>query len=87
MERDLGKHSVPQDLLGEDETTEHSEIDAHSFIVKIWLEETVAGTDVAVWRGLITQVPSGDRRYLENLDEIGAFILPYLERMGVKFGD
>jgi hypothetical protein len=29
-------------------------------------------------------VPNGERRYVQDLDEITAFIAPYLERMGVK---
>jgi hypothetical protein len=87
MEPDQGEQSVPQDLLGEDDTIDHSEPSTQSFIVKIWLEETAAEANRATWRGHITQVPSGERRYLENLDDIGIFILPYLEEMGVRFGD
>lgn len=56
----------------------------HSFIVKIWLEETLAETGRVVWRGHITHVPSGQRCYLKNLSEVAAFIEPYLQRMGVK---
>jgi hypothetical protein len=57
-----------------------------SFIIKIWLEETVEEAGRARWRGLITHVPSSERRYLKDLHEISAFIMPYLERMGVEFG-
>jgi len=39
----------------------------------------------AIWRGHITHVPSGTRRYIENLNDIPLFIRPYLERVGVKF--
>ena len=56
----------------------------HSFIVKIWLEEVVDETGNAIWRGHITHVPSGARRYLKELDDIVEFILPYLEAMGVR---
>ena len=62
------------------------ETNTHSFIVKIWLEETVEETGRVMWRGYITHVPSGERRYLENLDDIAAFIIPYLEGMGVELG-
>ena len=55
----------------------------HSFIVKIWLEETAEEAGKATWRGHITHVPSGKRRYIKDLDEIWIFITPYLERMGV----
>ena len=56
----------------------------HSFVVKVWLEETVEEAGRAKWRGHITHVPSGERRYVKDLDEITAFIAPYLEEMGVK---
>jgi len=55
-----------------------------AFIVRIWLEETVQETGTATWRGHITHVPSGERRYLKDLQEIVAFIAPYLQRMGVQ---
>jgi hypothetical protein len=62
------------------------EFNTHSFIVKVWLEETAEEAGRAVWRGHITHVPSGERRYLKALDDITAFIAPYLEKMGVKLG-
>ncbi len=58
------------------------ESEAQSFIVRVWVEEA----DRGLWRGHITHVSSSRRRYLENLDEIGDFIAPYLELMGVKLG-
>jgi hypothetical protein len=56
----------------------------HSFIIKIRLEETAEEAGRATWRGHITHVPSGERRYLKKLDEIMAFIRPYLQEMGVR---
>ena len=56
----------------------------HPFIIKLWLEETAEETSRATWRGHITHVPSGERRYLQELDEIITFIIPYLEQMGVE---
>jgi hypothetical protein len=58
--------------------------DSHSFIVKVWLEETAQEAGRARWRGYITHVQSGERRYVQALREIIAFITPYLERMGVR---
>jgi hypothetical protein len=55
-----------------------------SFIIRIWIEETVQEAGIATWRGQITHVPSGSRRYVEDLAEIGAFIAPYLGRLGVQ---
>jgi hypothetical protein len=55
---------------------------SHSFMIRIWLERTVEETGYAKWRGHITHVYSGERRYVENLNGITAFIATYLERMG-----
>jgi hypothetical protein len=57
---------------------------AQSFIVKIWVEEHPEEGGRGTWRGHVTHVPSGKRRYLKNLGEIEDFIAPYLEEMGVK---
>jgi hypothetical protein len=58
--------------------------ETHSFIVKLWLEETAEEAGQDVWRGHITHVPSGERRYLKSLRAIEAFIAPHLNRMGLK---
>lgn len=57
----------------------------HSFIVKVWLEETAQEAGEATWRGYITHVP-GERRYLHDLDDVTGFIGIYLETMGLKLG-
>lgn len=57
---------------------------AQSFIVRVWIEERAQEGGCGTWRGHITHVPSGERRYLKNLEEIEDFISPYLESMGVK---
>jgi hypothetical protein len=62
------------------------ETSRHSFIVKIWLEETVEQSSAAKWRGCVTHVSSGERRYVESLDSIASFIAAYLKVMGVRFG-
>ncbi len=59
---------------------------SHSFIVKVWVEDSAAEGGLGVWHGHITHVPSYTRRYLKNLGEIEDFIAPYLEEMGVKLG-
>jgi hypothetical protein len=60
------------------------EFNTHSFVIKIWLEEPADELHKGRWRGHITHVPSGERRYLQNLKEIVAFIVPYLVSMGVR---
>jgi hypothetical protein len=63
-----------------------TESSAHSFIVKVWLEETAEEAGKATWRGYITHVPGDERHYLQDLERIPAIITPYLEQMGVKLG-
>ena len=63
------------------------EANTHSFVVRIWLEEAAGDVGPATWRGHITHVLSGERRYLKDLDGIIAFIAPYLEAMGVRLED
>ncbi|GIV76645.1 hypothetical protein FKZ61_018020 [Litorilinea aerophila] len=58
---------------------------AHSFVLKIWIEESGDAAIPTKWRGHITHVPSGQRRYFEALEEIIHFVQPYLEEMGVQF--
>lgn len=62
------------------------EEDTHVFILRIWREGREIEGAEPVWRGVIEHVPSGERRYLGDLDEIPPFIRPYLEEGGVKFG-
>lgn len=63
---------------------EGPEPETHSFIVKIWLEETASEAGVARWRGSITHVPDGDRQRVSDLTEVGRFIARYLTEMGVR---
>lgn len=58
---------------------EHSETNIHSFIIRIWLEETAEETNQTKWRGHITHVPNNLRRHFESLDDIKHFIKPYLQ--------
>ncbi len=56
------------------------------FIIRIWCEPRELEGVLPKWRGVIEHVSSGRRRYLKDLDEIGAFIEPYLLHMGVRLG-
>ena len=56
----------------------------HSFIVKVWSEEPETTTGRVGWRGHITHVPSGKRRYVQRLNEISIFIEGHLREMGVS---
>jgi hypothetical protein len=63
------------------------ENNTHSFIVKVWLEETAEEAGRAMWRGHITHVPDGERRYVQDLGDVSTFIVPYLQQMGVRIGN
>jgi hypothetical protein len=56
----------------------------HSFVVKVWREETGTASSAVVWRGQITHVPSGEQRSIHELSEIGVFVTPYLQQLGAK---
>ncbi len=62
------------------------ESDTHSFVVKVWLEERAPRGGKATWRGHVTHVPSGERRYVTDADEIADFVVSYLQRLGVRVG-
>lgn len=81
-----GRALCSLDRIEHEMETNSFEATTHPFIVKIWLEETAEEAGRAVWRGHITHVPSGERRYLKDLNDISAIIAPYLEEMGVELG-
>jgi hypothetical protein len=60
------------------------ESNTHSFIIKVWLEEVHEKSGRAIWRGHITHVPSGKRRYFEDLTIVNDFISHYLQKIGVN---
>ncbi|HUS13027.1 MAG TPA: hypothetical protein VMZ30_21325, partial [Pyrinomonadaceae bacterium] len=80
-----GEDNLPPNQLEEQARREDSER-AHSFIVKVWLEEVANRGEKTRWRGRITHVPGGERRYLQNLNEVTRFIDSYLRAMGVRPG-
>ena len=60
-------------------TDEQGEPFIHSFVIRVWLEETDTDTREAVWRGHITHIPGDERKYLKDLSEIPTFIEGYLK--------
>jgi hypothetical protein len=70
----------------EEEPMDPFESSTHSFILKIWLERTAHNVRSVIWRGHITHVPDGERRYVQDVDGIVFFILPYLEEMRASLG-
>jgi hypothetical protein len=65
---------------------DEKESNIQSFIVRVWVEDRAEEAGRGTWRGQITHVSSGQRRYFENLNEIPDFIAPSLEAMGMKLG-
>jgi hypothetical protein len=63
---------------------EAAEARAHSFILKLWCEESVDDGRSAIWRGRIAHVPSGDCRYVQDFAALVGFLVPYLEELGVR---
>ncbi len=66
----------------ENESNELEVVD--SFIIKLWAEEAGEEGSRGSWLGSISHVPSGRRQYFQSLEEVNAFLIPYLEKMGVE---
>lgn len=83
---DLSRFEPIVETTRDDAKAAGIEPNAHSFIVKIWIEEPAEKTGLGRWRGHITHVLTGNRRYFEDLGEVVRFITLYLEQMNVRFG-
>lgn len=59
------------------------EENTHVFIIRIWREPREIAGARPEWRGMIEHTPSGERRYVRDLDDLSAFIATYLAEMGV----
>jgi hypothetical protein len=59
-----------------------TEFNTHSFVIKLWFDDSDRESEGEAWRGYITHVSSGTRRYLKNLGDILNFIEPYLAAWG-----
>jgi len=55
-------------------------------VVRIWVEQTPAEVEGGTWRGHITSLPDQDRRYVESLPELTAFIDEHLRELGLGPG-
>jgi hypothetical protein len=51
----------------------------HSFLVRYWREQAVNQAGQQVWRGHVTHVASGARRYIQHHSEVVPFIGAYLQ--------
>ncbi len=63
-----------------------SDVLSHSFVIRIWFEQTAEEAGQVQWRGQITHIPGEERRYVTNLVDVITFIAPFLSEMGVRLG-
>ena len=56
------------------------------FTIRVWLEQTDEEPESATWRGHITHIPSGTRRYFDNGHDVLSFMTSYLGGMGAHAG-
>lgn len=57
-----------------------------SFVLRVWLEESREEAGRTLWRGHITDIGTGERRYVQDIDGIVAFLVPRLSQMGASVG-
>lgn len=50
-----------------------------SFVIRVWVEEPASESTPARWRGHITHIPSGERRYFDSLVDMTGFVIDYLQ--------
>ena len=53
--------------------------EAHSFVVRIWRENSEDPTQTAVWRGRIRHVQSEKQHYFSEIAEISRVVARYLD--------
>jgi hypothetical protein len=46
----------------------------HTFLVRVWIEQTADEAGALSWRGHVTHLPDGDRRYVQAFDDVATFI-------------
>jgi hypothetical protein len=55
-----------------------AEAGSHAFVIRLWQEEAADVGRRQLWRGHITHLPGGERRYLFHLDDVVAFMTVYV---------
>jgi hypothetical protein len=54
----------------------------HTFLLRIWIEETMDERGGLTWRGHITHLPDERRRHVETFGQINQFIRQHLAEQG-----
>lgn len=55
------------------------ETDAHSFVVRLWYENSAVPNANVGWRGWVDHVQSGQRHYFNNVTEINGIVTGYAD--------
>jgi len=83
---DQTAQSLSREDFVDDPCNQSAAFNTHSFVIKLWLDDAGREGGQVAWRGYITHVSSGTRRYIKDVDDIVKFIEPYLEAMGAVKG-
>lgn len=59
-------------------------ITAQSFIIKIWYETDADSLEQPQWYGQITHVISGEQFVFENMEDMKAFMAPYVQAVDIE---
>jgi hypothetical protein len=62
----------------------HNEPEAHTFLIRVWMEEVAGDNGLPVWRGHITHLPDEERRYVRGFAEIRDVMDRYLRPEGSR---
>jgi hypothetical protein len=54
--------------------------EAHSFVLRIWLEDSPTGEDPARWRGRITNVLDDRSRVVQSFHHVEEFVKEYVQQ-------
>jgi hypothetical protein len=54
--------------------------EAHSFVLRIWLEDSPIGDDSARWRGRITNVLDERSRVVQDFHHVEEFVKEYVQQ-------
>lgn len=55
-----------------------------AFVVRIWLEDKDSSSGIALWRGYVIHVNSGEQRHVKTLSELMAVFADHLDGMGAR---
>jgi hypothetical protein len=62
----------------DEQPDDQADLVIHSFVIRIWFDDANQGAGAPVWRGQITHIPGGERRYFNDIAEIPILIGQHL---------